>query len=258
MAGIQDIPHIIPEKWNATWFRRFIAEYLAKLDTRNSIGVGIAVDSDGNSVATLDLGTSVSDAIDAHVALSDPHAQYATDQDLVDHEAAADPHPGYLTQTEGDALYAPLVHSHAVTWYTPASVTKVEGGAVTGTVAGVQTMLDGSLYEVVEAAGTPGFDLEFAFSGITKTPTEIVVRVLYEGISTHGVAVELWDYTGTPAYDRVHQFTAMLDYQVIYIPLPSWSNYLSGGAAKLRIVHFSAGNPAHDVHIDYVAIRAAT
>lgn len=102
MAGIQDIPHIIPEKWSAQWFRTFIAEVLAKLDTRNAIGVGVTIDSDGNSVATLDIGTSVSDAIDAHdaldtahtaafdahVALSDPHSQYATDTDLSTHVSA--------------------------------------------------------------------------------------------------------------------------------------------------------------------------
>jgi len=87
MAGIQDIPHIIPEKWSAQWFREFIANYLAKLDTRNSLGVGITVDSDGNSVATLDIGTTVSDAIDAHEALPDPHPVYATDTDLSDHVA---------------------------------------------------------------------------------------------------------------------------------------------------------------------------
>jgi hypothetical protein len=126
MAGIQDIPHIIPEKWSAQWFRTFIAEVLAKLDTRNSIGVGITVDSDGNSVATLDLGTSVSDAIDAHdalddahtaafdahVALPDPHTQYATDTDLSDHvDDTTDVHAA------ADYAQTDVTETISVPWY---------------------------------------------------------------------------------------------------------------------------------------------
>jgi len=61
MAGIQDIPHIVPEKWSAQWFRTFIAETLSKLDARNSVGQGISIASTGNSVATI----SVSDWISA-------------------------------------------------------------------------------------------------------------------------------------------------------------------------------------------------
>lgn len=33
---------------------------------------------------------------------------------VASHEAANDPHPAYLKQAEGDALYAPQVHSHAI------------------------------------------------------------------------------------------------------------------------------------------------
>ena len=173
---------------------------------------------------TAEITAAVSAGVAAHVAASDPHAQYV------------------LTPT----------------WYTPASVNKAAGGTATGTVAGVTSMLDGSTYDVVEANGTtPGWDLEFTFSGITRTVTDVVVRLYYVGLTTHYCAVDLWNYTGTPAYDRVHYFTTTDTYIVIKLPMPDFTDYVSGGAAKVRLVHYSTGNPAHTVYVDYVGLRAA-
>ena len=42
MSGIQNIPLRIPTQWSAEWFDTFVREVLAKLDTRNSVGTGIA------------------------------------------------------------------------------------------------------------------------------------------------------------------------------------------------------------------------
>lgn len=86
--GIQNQPLRIPDTWDAAWFRLFIAEVLAKADVRNAIGDGIAITSDGNSVATLstDASTAIAphnadplahaDAFSAHRSEADPHSQY--------------------------------------------------------------------------------------------------------------------------------------------------------------------------------------
>lgn len=140
--------------------------------------------------------------------------------------------------------------------HVPASLTKVSGGTPVGTVAGVQTMLDGTIYEVAEDAATPGFEIEFNFTGITKPPAEIVLRLQYSGTSTHDVSVDLWDYTGTPAYKQVSSFSTMLNYQVLVIPVANFAPFISSaGAAKLRLIHNTAGNASHDIYIDYVALR---
>lgn len=87
--GIQNTPIRIPDVWDAAWYRTHIAEHLAKADVRNAVGVGVNVESDGNSFATLtvDAGTSIAPhnedpfahvaAFEAHKAESDPHPQYA-------------------------------------------------------------------------------------------------------------------------------------------------------------------------------------
>lgn len=78
MAGIQDIPFRIPEQWDATWFRQFIVEVLAKMDTRNAVGSGVTITSDGNSVATIDATGDLT----SHTSATDPHPQYAMASDI--------------------------------------------------------------------------------------------------------------------------------------------------------------------------------
>jgi len=89
--------------------------------------------------------TSVNGAITTHEAAVNPHPGYATDSDLTSglagkentgvaaglvstHESALDPHPQYLTSTEGNAAYAPLSHTHALSDIT-------QSGATSGQVA---------------------------------------------------------------------------------------------------------------------------
>ena len=78
MAGIQDIPLIIPDPITAEWFRKFIAEVLSKMDPRNATGSGVAISSDGNSTAHFDASGEMS----SHVAEANPHTQYPLATDL--------------------------------------------------------------------------------------------------------------------------------------------------------------------------------
>ena len=79
MSGIQNVPLRIPAQWSPEWFETFVREVLSKIDTRNALGVGVSVTSDGNSVATLDVSTAISTAIDAHEAATDPHPDIIDD-----------------------------------------------------------------------------------------------------------------------------------------------------------------------------------
>jgi hypothetical protein len=90
VSGIEKIPLMIPEEWSASWYRRHVAEVLSKLDTRNSIGDGILVTSDGNSVATLSATDAIEQAINAHKAETDPHEDIIDDLAEVAAVAEAD------------------------------------------------------------------------------------------------------------------------------------------------------------------------
>jgi hypothetical protein len=90
VSGIEKIPLMIPEEWSAAWYRQHVAEVLSKLDTRNSIGNGILVTSDGNSVATLSATDAIEQAINAHKAETDPHEDLIDDLTEVTAVAEAD------------------------------------------------------------------------------------------------------------------------------------------------------------------------
>jgi hypothetical protein len=90
VSGIEKIPLVIPEEWSAAWYRQHVAEVLSKLDTRNSIGNGILVSSDGNSVATLSATDAIEQAINAHKAETDPHEDIIDDLSAVSSVAESD------------------------------------------------------------------------------------------------------------------------------------------------------------------------
>lgn len=101
MSGIQSTPLRIPDVWDASWFRTFVAEVMAKADVRNAIGQGVTITSDGNSVATLAVDIESTGAIAGHNA--DP---FAHPNVIALHESSADPHTQYLTRTDFEAEMA--------------------------------------------------------------------------------------------------------------------------------------------------------
>ena len=105
MPGIEKVPLIVPEQWSAEWFRTFVREVLSKLDTRNSIGDGIVVSSDGNSVATLNATLAINAAVTAHDGLVTAHGPAIAAHDGLAtahsvafgiHRAETDPHPDII------------------------------------------------------------------------------------------------------------------------------------------------------------------
>ena len=132
---------------------------------------------------------------------------------------------------------------------------------VTGTssdsVSDVQTLFDGNTYDVAEVTGTPGFDVEFTFTNVIVPANIIQARLHYEGSSTHGIGVEAYNYS-TTTWDRFSHFTdhAPDDFAWIEISIPDMENYRDGSNnMKVRFYHFTAGNSAHTLYIDYVGMR---
>jgi predicted RNase H-like nuclease (RuvC/YqgF family) len=87
--------------WDASWFRVFVAEIIAKADVRNAIGEGVVITSDGNSVATLSVDAETLGALTAHDGDPNAHANV-----IALHTSNSDPHTQYLTRTDFEAEMA--------------------------------------------------------------------------------------------------------------------------------------------------------
>ena len=140
--------------------------------------------------------------------------------------------------------------------YVPSSITNTTTDGTTGNATHIGTMFDGLDYQIEEAGGTPGFDVEFVFSGVTAYPKFVVCRWLYSGSSTHYCTWDIWNYT-TSAWDQLREFADSISYwssMTQYIPLSVHDDYVSGGAAKVRVYHHTQGNPVHYLQVDYVGL----
>lgn len=98
MSGIQQTTLRIPDRWDAAWFRTFIAENLSKADIRNAIGLGVTITSIGNSVATISTDAETAGAIHGHN--EDPLAH---SEGFAAHVSQPNPHPQYVRVAEGES-----------------------------------------------------------------------------------------------------------------------------------------------------------
>ena len=99
MAGLQQTTIFVPDKWDASWFRVFVVEMLAKADVRNAIGQGVTITSIGNSVATISADAETTGAISGHNLDPFAHAEA-----FAAHSSQVDPHPMYARPGDGDEL----------------------------------------------------------------------------------------------------------------------------------------------------------
>ena len=138
------------------------------------------------------------------------------------------------------------------------SVSVVAGGTPVGTIAGVQTWNDGSVYQVPEVAATPGFDIRFTI-GTVKSFSHISSNVLYSGASTHQVEWQIYNVT-EDQWDTLTQVPHGFGYNFRYIDFPNDNaDYINtSGQVIIRLYHISAGNAAHDIYIDYLALAGVS
>lgn len=136
---------------------------------------------------------------------------------------------------------------------TPDSLTLVAGTS-TDNINDVLVAFDGNVYNLNEAAGAPGFDLRFNFSGLTHF-VEVFSRFYYAGSATHGCRIQLYNYNTTNWDTFLTVIGNGIDYTIREADIIADTNYIDGsGNAILRFYHTEVGNPAHDVYIDYVAL----
>jgi hypothetical protein len=138
------------------------------------------------------------------------------------------------------------------TAYKEANSINLIAGTSSSSISDLQTLLDGNTYDIVEAASTPGTNLEVSFTGVTAI-NRLVVAAFYDGNAAHAVRVQLYNYTDT-AWDTIHTMNDGRDIEQHFKTIVDDSDYISSGAAKVRFYHAESGSTAHDLYIDYVAL----
>lgn len=147
------------------------------------------------------------------------------------------------------------VDNKVKTFTSPNSITVNTGGTPVGAISDIQTLLDGNVYQLPEVAGTPGFDVEFVFTGITDVKG-FAFRAYYAPLtSSHLVTFAAWNYD-TSAWDQFMELPPSTGYNYRYIEIPNGNSpYFDGsGNAKIRFYHNSSGNAAHDLYVDFIAL----
>jgi len=139
--------------------------------------------------------------------------------------------------------------------YYPSSMTVTAGTLDSGTVADLDAQ-DLTYVSVSEVAATPGFDISFTFYNV-RNIYDILWFGRYEGTSTHVVTVQLYNYAET-RWDSIGQaFSSTASTWHSYKVDFDRAKYINSTTqqAQLRFYHHSAGNPAHDIYIDYIALK---
>lgn len=147
---------------------------------------------------------------------------------------------------------------------TAASVSVVGGQIISGTVADTRT-INQTYLQVDESDGAGGGekqDIQYTFTGLTGHLTMCDFIGRYQGNAGHALWLYVWNYSGTPAWDRVTAAStdfahSTTDYSLKFI-LPHGTEYVSGGTAKLRIYHNTAPSAAHNFYTDYISVTQET
>ena len=153
--------------------------------------------------------------------------------------------------------------------YIPCTSLTLTKGTPVGTVADMQVVLDGNLYQVAETAGVPGLDLSVFIAEVPDFGG-LVISAYYTGATSgiggdingdwlapvHYIAVQLYN-NSTAAWDSIIYIpdSRALNYRHIELPRDRTINYINAAnRVDVRFYHPITGNINHVLYIDYVAV----
>lgn len=162
--------------------------------------------------------------------------------------------PGEVTEAELtaalDALQAEIEAEFNPAYYSPATLSASPGTVAAGAASDLAA-LGGTLVQINEVTGAPGFIATLTFSGVL-TVTGVVIHGYYKGSAGHTVNVEAYNYD-TASWDVLGTIPNGGVSPAYYsFNLVNPANYVSGGAAQLRFNHTSSGNATHRLYLDLV------
>jgi hypothetical protein len=139
--------------------------------------------------------------------------------------------------------------------YNP-TMTRTTGGDAGGDDDSVATIDDADSYDTDEVGGTPGFDIQAVFSGVTDF-NQVQIHTAYDGNPAHIIRIDL-DKTpfNWSSYDTILADIDDNSGNFVFnaITVASAAQYINSGEVRLRFYHSSAGNATHDFFIDYCAL----
>ena len=106
---------------------------------------------------------------------------------------------------------------------------------------------------IEEVTGTPGFDVEFSFSGLTHI-YGWSVKARYQGTDVHHVKLQIYNYDQSDWDDLNDIIDATRNLFYWYSGNLRDTDYISDGAAKVRLYHYSGGDATHRLSIDFVSL----
>ena len=135
----------------------------------------------------------------------------------------------------------------------PVDTLTVNTGTPTGGIADIQHWQDGNQLAIAEVTGIPGIRVTLTFANIPSGLLYLYILGWYEGSSTHYVNIEMWNYD-TSAWDIFGNMP--LNYSPIshMSPFLDDTNYISSGAAQVRLNHPVTGNASHDMYVRHVCL----
>jgi len=135
--------------------------------------------------------------------------------------------------------------------HTVASSVELLEGTSSSTVTDLQVLNDGNSFDITEAAGTPGQRFKIFFVNIIRF-SGLAFKAYYDG--NHYIEFQLYNcVTGSWDTQITIESSNGMDYRLIDVP--NSPNYISNiGGVTARHYHPSAGNPADDSFIEYVAL----
>ena len=114
---------------------------------------------------------------------------------------------------------------------------------------------DSNPWIVTEVNSGIGLDCELHYSSIPSAPTTLWLRAYYNGSVGHTVTVQLWNYSGTPAWENYQVLpTTSAGYTFYSISIPDGVEHVSAGVAKVRFMHSATPHAADKLYVDYCVL----
>jgi len=155
------------------------------------------------------------------------------------------------------STFTPVMSGLISGFYHSATSIVVGGGTSTGTLTDIQTMFDTSFLTVAEVSGTAALSLTINFTANVNSIQSIIFRGYYSGGSTHGVRIQLYNYSKS-AFDTIHTLADNRDYESHFKNIISDTNYISSATAIMRMHHTENGIPGHALLVDYIGMKRKT
>lgn len=125
-------------------------------------------------------------------------------------------------------------------------------GTSSSSVSDLQSQYNGNVYDINDAASTPGIDLRINFVNILRF-SKITFSAYYDGRATHYVEVQLFNYI-TNEWETYSTIEISLGLSLRSFETADFEEHIREGKVVMRFCHPPQGIPPDHLHIGYAAL----